>query len=133
MTPTATPTRLKAPSYSITEDDWKFCEAKYGACNCGPTALATMLNIPCYEAMPHIPGFKERGYVNPTMMKAALTALGVKFQNLAAHAARPEHVLCPYGLVRIQWEGPWTKPGVNPKWAYRQTHWIGSMQYPVRS
>ena len=31
-----------------------------------------------------------------------------------------------HGLARIQWEGPWTKPGANPKWAYRQTHWVAS-------
>ena len=29
-------------------------------------------------------------------------------------------------LTRVQWGGPWTAPGANPKWAYRQTHWIAS-------
>src|SRR5690606_20100009 len=31
-----------------------------------------------------------------------------------------------YGLARIQWEGPWTKPGVPARVAYRHTHWVGA-------
>ncbi|HEY6332799.1 MAG TPA: hypothetical protein VI756_25975, partial [Blastocatellia bacterium] len=27
-------------------------------------------------------------------------------------------------LIRIQWTGPWTKEGSNPRWAYTHTHWI---------
>lgn len=131
------PTRLKSPSYSITEADWKYCQATYGACNCGPTALATMLNLPCRDVMPHLNGYKEKHYVNPTMMKEALTALDVKFHDRFRRGyervtIEDPHMLCEYGLIRIQWQGPWTEPGANPKWAYRQTHWIGSMQYPIR-
>ena len=27
-------------------------------------------------------------------------------------------------LVRIQWTGPWTMPGMSFKWAANYTHWI---------
>lgn len=54
-------------------------EKVFGACNCGPTALAIMLSMPALEVTRHIPGYKEKHYVKPTMMQIALTSLGVKF------------------------------------------------------
>jgi hypothetical protein len=31
------------------------------------------------------------------------------------------------GLARIQFEGPWCKPGVPLAAAYKHTHWVGSL------
>ena len=31
-------------------------------------------------------------------------------------------------MVRIQFCGPWTESGANPKWAYRQTHWVAAFR-----
>lgn len=126
------PERLKEPRYSITKSDFQMTEKAFGACNCGPTALAIMLSMPALEVTRHIPGYKEKHYVNPTMMQSALTSLGVKFhprfrRGYERVANEDPHLLCEYGLCRIQWCGPWTDPGANAKWAYRQTHWVASM------
>jgi hypothetical protein len=29
-----------------------------------------------------------------------------------------------HGLARIQWGGPWTAEGANPRWAGTHTHWV---------
>jgi len=72
------------------------------------------------EVRPLILGFEDRRYTNPTMMQGALRRLGAKWSN-------PAPVIWPiHGLVRIQWEGPWTKPGVPARVAYRHTHWVAA-------
>lgn len=126
------PHRLTKPELTITEPDWLQAEREYGACNCGLTALAIMLGLPVMAVMPHIPQYKERHYTSPTMMKVALASLGVALKDRfpkRTTTARDSHAMATYGLVRIQWEGPWTAPGANPRWAYRQTHWVGSAQF----
>lgn len=99
--------------------------------NCGPNALAFALQIPLSQVRGHIPGFEGKGYTNPTMMRAALTSLGKRFTNVripdrtspGCLITEPMFNARP-ALVRVQWTGPWTKAGANPKWGYRMTHWI---------
>ena len=55
------------------------------------------------------------------MMNAALRALRIPFQKIGAK-------LPTYGLVRVQWEGPWTAPGARNIDRYRKTHWIGAQK-----
>jgi len=91
-------------------------------CNCGPGALAAIGGVSLDTAREWLgrDEFDRKRYTNPTMMLAALQRSGLAFKSLR-QAEWPQH-----GLVRVQWEGPWTAPGANPRWAYRQTHWIGS-------
>lgn len=91
-------------------------------CNCGPSALAAVLGISLEQVRPLIPNFEERGYTSPTMMRHAIDNAGQRFLSGDGWPSR--------GLVRIQFTGPWTADGANPRWAYRYTHWVASFGEP---
>lgn len=98
-------------------------------CNCGPSALAAITNRTLDEIRPLMGDFEKKGYTNPTLMFDSLARTAVKWWKIEGI---PTH-----GLLRVQWEGPWTEPGVPLRARYRQTHWIGiqqhermSIQYP---
>lgn len=134
--------RVKPYEYSFTAAQVNAANDLWG-CNCGPTALAGMLGLKLDEVRSHLPDFDARRYTNPTMMQKALRSLGVTWtitddselrKNFAEQgiAVSPQDMarlnLPRYGLARIQWEGPWLKPGVPPAAAYYHTHWIGSIR-----
>ncbi len=102
----------------FTEADATRAAEEWGA-NCGPAALAAMTGRTLDEVRPHLRDFEARGYTNPTLMHAALTSLGVEWRKIG-----PE--LPTFGLIRIQWLGPWMEPKVPRRARYRYTHWIGS-------
>lgn len=95
--------------------------ALWGA-NCGPMSLAAVLGFSTVElARPLVEPF--RGYMNPTDMLKALQAAGFEVESKRVIQRRtpwPKR-----GVVRIQWKGPWCDEGVDPRAAYRHTHWIG--------
>lgn len=93
-------------------------------CNCGPASLAAALVVTLDSVRPWVEaaGFAEKRYMSPTMMKAALRAANRPFESRDIHG--PLKGFTTHGLMRIQWHGPWTQPGMNPKWAYWYTHWI---------
>lgn len=113
-------------TYSFTEAEADKAHEQWGA-NCGPNALAFILQKSIEDVRYAIPGFAEKGYTSPTMMAAAIQNLGKTFTAYHGTDGKPSKASM-FGrnpaLVRIQWTGPWTQPGANPKWAYRQTHWI---------
>lgn len=99
-------------------------------CNCGPSALAAVLGVRLNEVRPLIPEFDKKRYVSPSMMKAALGRAAVSWSE-QTRTRRIENTRCPdalpaHGLCRIQWTGPWTQTGANPRWAYQATHWIAA-------
>ena len=107
-----------APPFTLADaerahDDW-------GA-NCGPVALAAIMGITLDDVRPHMGDFEKKHYTNPSLMLAALRSLRRPFWKIGA--TWPQ-----YGLVRIQWEGPWTQPGVPMLARYRYTHWVGAAQ-----
>lgn len=72
------------------------------------------------EVRPHMGDFERKRYTNPTLMFDALRSIGRPWR-VRGTATWPA-----YGLVRVQWEGPWTEPGVPRRARYRYTHWVGA-------
>lgn len=95
---------------------------EWGA-NCGPNALAVAIGRHINDVRALLPGFEGKRYTNPSMMKHALELADHQFVDIKPAATHTMFTDVPC-LVRIQWCGPWTAQGANPKWAYRQTHWI---------
>jgi hypothetical protein len=96
---------------------------EWGA-NCGPGAIAAIAGMTLDELRPHMGDFERKGYTNLTLMWEVLDRLGLKWRKIMRPGpdGYPKH-----GLARIQWEGPWTAPGVPARAAYRHTHWIATI------
>ncbi len=97
-------------------------------CNCGPTAVAAVLGRTLDEVRPHLGDFESKRYTNPTLMYRALRSLGATWVPIVRSLLDPRPIVGwpRLGLVRIQWEGPWTAPGVPLRARYRHTHWVGA-------
>lgn len=110
-------------SHVITFEEQLAANEAWGS-NCGPGALAAVLGLSLETVRPHLRDFDRKRYTNPTMMRQALESIDVRF---AWRMALGQSKAFPtFGLARVQWSGPWTKPGVPAAAAYRHTHWIGS-------
>lgn len=112
---------MRLPRFTLAE-----LEAANNAwgCNCGPGALAAICGLTLDEVRSHL-GPNWPGYTNPTTMVAALRSTGVRWSSF--QVARESRTSWPlWGLCRIQWEGPWTLPGVPMRARYRYTHWVGA-------
>lgn len=110
-------------NYPFTEEQAVEANKVWGA-NCGPMALAFALQIGMDAVRPLIPDFEAKRYTSPTMMKAALANAGRKFVSVEPKLELAFLDMGQPALVRVQWHGPWTAPGSNPRWAYGYTHWI---------
>ena len=93
---------------------------QWGA-SCGPCALAAILRRPVDSLHSYLAGFDGRHYMNPTHVCDALTAVQARYTRVLPSLSTPPS----YGLYVAQWEGPWLKPGVPPRAAYRYTHIVG--------
>jgi hypothetical protein len=105
----------------FTAADAERASETWGA-NCGPGAIAAMLGMTLDELRPHLGDFEAKGYTNPTLMFETLNRLGVTWRQVRGAKQWPSR-----GLVRVQWEGPWTQPGVPMRARYRYTHWVGAV------
>lgn len=105
------------PDLKILADESAAAADEWGA-NCGPHSIAATLGLTLEQVRPHIPNF--RGWMNPTQVGQTLKSLG---RGYSLAKGMKTKVLCD-GINRIQWEGPWLKPGVPPAAAYQHTHWV---------
>lgn len=103
---------------------------EWGA-NCGPSAVAAVLGMTLDEIRPHMGDFERKHYTNPTLMWEVLRNTGARW-SLSNGSHDTGKVSWPnYGLARVQWEGPWTEPGVPIRARYWHTHWIGVRPNPA--
>ena len=118
------PIRFTADEARLATDAWGF--------NCGPGTLCAVLGMTPAEIRPHLGDFERKRYTNPSLMAEILHGLHVPFRRvyecLGARAGR-DATYPWFGLVRVQWAGPWTREGVPVRARYRHTHWIGIRHY----
>lgn len=100
-------------------DSWGF--------SCGPAALCALLSRSPDGIRGHLGDFK--GYMNPSMMYAALRALEAQWCLSERHG---DHGMefPRFGIIRIQWGGPWLQPKVPIPARYKRTHWAAVCAVP---
>jgi hypothetical protein len=119
-------TQILPPRFTLA--DAERAHAEWG-CNCGPSAIAAMAQLTLDEVRPFVGDFERKRYTNPTLMLDTLSRLhrdGL-IAGWRKDTMHQRDLTWPnYGVVRIQWEGPWTKLGVPMRARYRHTHWVGA-------
>ncbi len=113
-----------APKFNV--QDAERASDEWGM-NCGPGAISAILGMTLEEVRPFMGDFESKRYTNPALMLDTLHRLHVAGICRGWRKADPTWPV--YGLVRIQWEGPWTKPGVPMRARYRHTHWVGAASF----
>lgn len=111
----------------FTSEDMRRANETWGA-NCGPGSIAAIFGMTLDEVRPFMAaeGFETKRYTNPRMMLAILRRLNSS-QFRRPWLIKVDKITWPnWGLARIQWEGPWTNPGVPMRARYRHTHWVGA-------
>lgn len=128
--------RFTLEDAQVASDAWGF--------NCGPAALCAVAGMTPSGVRPHLQSFEQKGHTNPMLMASILNGLKIPFQRkyespaamcpescggtyLAEHLKTLDSkadIYPTFGLVRIQWAGPWIGQRVPVRARYRHTHWI---------
>ena len=109
------------PRTRFTADDADEANTEWGA-NCGPGAIAAVTGMTLEELKPAMGIFHTRKekYTNIALMYDVLKRLNVPYQKKLAPDAWPE-----FGLVRVQWHGPWMDEEAHWRARLRHSHWVG--------
>lgn len=102
-------------------DSWGF--------NCGPGALCAVLNMTPAELRPLMGDFERKGYTNPRLMFEILRRTETLHKQTYRGDSPVGFLPMAFGLVRVQWGGPWTKPGVPMVARQRHTHWVAMREH----
>lgn len=93
--------------------------------NCGPAAIAAILNRTPDEVRPHLGLFEAKKHMNSAEVEWSLISLGCKtYSRRLPNRESPSLDLPSPSVVRVQWGGSWLKPGVHKGAAAQRTHWI---------
>ncbi len=109
-TPSPPPLRFTPVESDEANTAWK--------ATCGPHSIAAACGLNLEEVRAALIGYK--GWMSPTQVTATLRQLGRPFD---LKTGLKTETLCE-GINRIQWEGPWLKPGVPARVAYFHTHYV---------
>lgn len=113
-------TVIHPPPLPFTPEELAEANGRWG-CNCGPAALAAFLGMPLEEVRPHLGYFEVKRHMNTSDMIAAFLRIAGKKPIIMG-----DPCINNPGIAKIQWEGPWTGPGGNTRWAAKFTHWIAT-------
>lgn len=112
------------PLVAFTRDEAQAASEEWGF-NCGPAAICAVTGLTPFEIRPSMGDFERKRYTNPSLMAEILARLQVGArQTYRADAPGVEVRPGPLSLVRVQWAGRWTNPGVPMRARYRHTHWV---------
>jgi hypothetical protein len=99
-------------------DEWGF--------NCGPAAICAVTEMTPEQLRPHMGDFEGKHYTNPTLMREILERIKVPYHCMTDSRGAKDLPWPSWGLVRVQWGGPWTREGRPMVARYRHTHWVAS-------
>lgn len=113
----------------MTEED--IIEASEWGFNCGPAALCAVLDRSPHGIREYLLDFEAKRYTNPAMMLKILKGLGVSYKQVYRGDSPYSRHVCqsiktPRSLMRIQWSGSWTLPGIPMTSRQRHTHWVAT-------
>ena len=124
------------PKTCFTLDEAQAASEAWGF-NCGPAAVCALLGLKPEQVRPHLGEFERKRYTNPTLMRDILKRCGVGFKQIyRGDDPAVTQLNTDLGLLRIQWGGPWTRPGVPMRVRYRHSHWIamrGGMVFDINA
>lgn len=121
------PIRFDASEAQRAFNDWNF--------NCGPGALCAAFDLSPEEIRSHLGNFEQRGYLDPDLMRDVLMSLAAAYHWNSFEGTPPANdprMWPDFGLVRVQWDGPWCGPIQPASSRLRHSHWVAHRLNPEK-
>ncbi|MFG6083415.1 hypothetical protein ACEUZ9_004675 [Paracoccus litorisediminis] len=114
----------KRPEMRFGREDAAEASRRVGA-NCGPMALAAITGRTPLDVLPFIPRWDDFHFTTEVMMAIALYRLGHVFAWQEHGYATTPYDWPSLGLVRIAFEGPWSRSLARQE-LLKRSHWIAT-------